>query len=315
MYFNEIWTEKYRPKRFEDIVGQENIIERLSSFVKSRSMPHCLFTGPAGTGKTSTALVMARAFFGGGWQSNFLELNASDERGIDTVRTKVKDFARTMPVGNQFKIIYLDEADALTKDAQHALRRTMEKYSSACRFILGCNYISKIILPIQSRTAVFKFRPLDEQPLTSFLMRISAAEGLKVDEEAFAALYGISEGDLRKAVNILQTAAATGKKISAEIVYSVASNPNPHDVKKMLEMAMGKSFEESRKMLLMLLREQGLSGEDIIKEIHNQIFLLPPEDEKKARMISLTGECEFRLAEGCNPQVQLEALLAQIMVC
>lgn len=315
MNFNEIWTEKYRPRRFEDVVGQEDIVERLSSFVSKNTMPHCLFAGPAGTGKTTTALVMARAFFGDNWQSNFQELNASDERGIDTIRTKVKDFARTMPVGREFKIIYLDEADALTKDAQHALRRTMEKYSSTCRFILGCNYISKIILPIQSRTAVFKFRPLEEDAIIKFLKRISNSENLKVDDDAFSSLSEISEGDLRKAVNILQTAAASGKKITTDVIYSVASNPNPEDVRKMLEFALSKNFEESRKALLVLLREQGLSGEDIIKEIHSQIFSLKIEDEKKARMISLTGECEFRLTEGCNPQVQLESLLAQIMVC
>lgn len=315
MNFNEIWTEKYRPRHFEEVVGQKDIVERLSSFVSKNSMPHCLFAGPAGTGKTTTALVMARAFFGDNWQSNFQELNASDERGIDTIRTKVKDFARTMPVGREFKIIYLDEADALTKDAQHALRRTMEKYSATCRFILGCNYISKIILPIQSRTAVFKFRPLDEESLMKFLKRISSAENLKADDEALSTICKISEGDLRKAVNILQTASATGKKITKDVVYSVASNPNPEDVKKMLEFAISKNFEESRKSLLVLLREQGLSGEDIIKEIHNQIFSLDMEDEKRAKIIWFTGECEFRLSEGCNPQVQLEALLAQIMVC
>lgn len=315
MAFEEIWTEKYRPRVFSDIVGQDEIIERLEHFVKNKSMPHCLFAGPAGTGKTTAALVMARAFFGDNWHSNFLELNASDERGIDTIRTKVKEFARTVPVGHEFKIIYLDEADALTKDAQHALRRTMEKYASICRFILGCNYISKIILPIQSRTAVFRFRPLDENSAVKFLERIAKGESLKAAEGALNAVFRASEGDLRKAVNILQTAAATGKKIDDETVYSIASAPNPQEVRKMLQFAIEKRFEEARKSLLKLLREDGLSGEDIIREVHNQILALEVPEEKKAAMLIAAGECDFRLTEGCNPQVQLEALLANFMIC
>lgn len=314
MSFEEIWTEKYRPKSFDEIVGQEEIIKRLEAFVKNRSLPHCLFAGPAGTGKTTTALVMARAFFGEGWHSNFLELNASDERGIDTIRTKVKDFARTIPIGHDFKIIYLDEADALTKDAQHALRRTMEKYASICRFILGCNYMSKIILPIQSRTAVFKFRPLEEKDIRKFVEKIAAEEGIKIEDSSLSTIFMLSQGDLRKAVNILQTAASTGKKINDKLIYSVVSNPNPDDVKRMLELAFDRKFEDSRKILISLLHEQGLSGEDVIKEIHSQIFSMKISEEKKAKIACLTGECEFRLSEGCNSQVQLESLLAQMMV-
>ena len=310
----EIWTEKYRPKTFEEIIGQNEIVKRLESFVKNRSLPHCLFSGPAGVGKTCSALVIARSLFGEKWHLNFLELNASNERGIDVIRTKVKDFARTKPIGHDFKIIYLDEADALTKDAQHALRRTMEKYSDICRFILACNYVSKIIIPIQSRTAIFKFKPLDENNVKTFLERIVKNEKLKIDEKTYKTIYNVSEGDLRKAVNVLQTAAVTDKKIDDKVIYSVAFNPNPDEVKKMLNCVIKRKFEEARKILISLLREQGLSGEDVIKEIHNQIFKLDITEEKKAKILELTGECEFRLTEGCNDQVQLEALLAQVMV-
>lgn len=242
-------------------------------------------------------------------------LHNSDERGIDTIRTKVKDFARTRPVGHDFKIIYLDEADALTKDAQHALRRTMEKYASMCRFILGCNYLSKLILPIQSRTAVFKFKPLEKKDVVKFIETVSKGESIKIDDESYDAIFHISEGDLRKAVNILQTAASTGKKITKKVIYSVVSDPNPEEVRKMMELAFSRKFEESRKVLLSLLRNQGLSGEDIIKEIHSQLFQMEIPEEKRARIAALTGECEFRLAEGCNSQVQLESLLAQMMIC
>ena len=314
MNIEEIWTEKYRPKKFSEIVGQEEVVKRLESFVKNKSLPHCLFAGPAGVGKTTTALVIAMELFGEKWHQNFLELNASDERGIDTIRTKVKDFARTVPLEKGFKIIYLDEADALTRDAQQALRRTMEKYAEITRFILACNYVSKIISPIQSRTAIFKFKPIEEKAMKKFLEKIAKNENLNVKEEVYKIIYEISEGDMRRAINILQTASSLGKKITEETIYSVTSNPNPEDIKKMINFALNKKFEDARKILLKLLRDEGLSGEDIIKEIHNQIFKMDIEDEKKAKMLTLTGECEFRISEGCNPQIQLESLLAQFMV-
>jgi len=314
MKVEEIWTEKYRPKKFSEIVGQEDTVKRLEAFVKNKSLPHCLFSGPAGVGKTTTALVIAMELFGDKWHQNFLELNASDERGIDTIRTKVKDFARTVPLEMGFKIIYLDEADALTRDAQQALRRTMEKYAEITRFILACNYVSKIILPIQSRTAIFKFKPIEEKAMKKFLEKIAKNEKLNIEENVYDAIYEISEGDMRRAINILQTAASLGKKITEETIYSVTSNPNPEDIKKMISFALNKKFDDARKILLKLLREDGLSGEDIIKEIHNQIFKMDINEEKKAKMLTLTGECEFRISEGCNPQIQLESLIAQFMI-
>lgn len=313
MSIEEIWTEKYRPKRLKDVIGQDNITKRLVSFIETRSLPHCLFAGPAGCGKTTTALCIAYELYGDKIKGKFLELNASDERGIDVIREKVKEFARqpSVDIGGLFRIVYLDEADALTKDAQHALRRTMENYSHICRFILAVNYSGKIIPPIQSRTAVFRFSALKEEEMIESLKKIAKNEKLKVDDSAFKAIIKVAEGDMRKATNILQTA-STSKVINEDVVYSVTNRADPTAVKKMLETAISGKFKDARLQLLALLNERGLAGEDIIKEIHGQIFDLDLSDRQKLEMIERVGEYEFRLTEGSNPQVQLEALLAQL---
>src|SRR5660397_34443 len=214
MIKEEIWIEKYRPKKLDDVVGQVEVIKRLKSYVQSRNLPHLLFSGPPGVGKTASAICVARELFGDDWLNNFTELNASDERGIDVVRTKIKNFARTAPLGEaEFKIIFLDEADALTSDAQSALRRTMEKYTSSCRFILSCNYSSKIIEPIQSRCAVFRFRQLKEKDIKLYLTRIAKSEKIDLSDDAADALVHVAAGDMRKAVNSLQVAASLGDKV------------------------------------------------------------------------------------------------------
>lgn len=307
----EIWTEKYRPKKLDDITGQSHIIPRLREFVNNKSLPHCLFAGPAGCGKTTAALCIANEFFGKGLRGNFLELNASDERGIETVRVKVKDFARTMPMEGLFKIVYLDEADSLTRDAQHALRRTMENYAHICRFILACNYSGKIIPPLQSRTAVFRFLPLDNNDMEKTLISITKTERMKVDKGAYNAILQASAGDMRKAINILQTASGS-KKIDEKTIFDVTSRSDPFAVRKMLEIALDGKFREARKTLHDLLYERGIPAEDIIKEIHNQVLEIQIDENKRISLIEKIGEYEFRLTEGSNPQIQLEALLAQI---
>ena len=200
-----MFVEKYRPKSFKDIKGQEKIIPRIKAFIETNSMPNLLFTGPAGVGKTTLSLIIANELFQEDRNHNFLELNASDERGIDVIRNKVKDFARTRSIKDiPFKVIYLDECDSLTKEAQQALRRTMENYSNSCRFILSCNYSSKIIDPIQSRCSVFRFKPLSLENMKEIVKNISEKEELNVNDDAIEALYEISNGDVRKLENTLQ---------------------------------------------------------------------------------------------------------------
>ena len=307
----EIWSEKYRPKTLSEVINQRHIIERIKAFVEEKNIPHMLFAGPAGCGKTATAFAIAYELYGENWKQNILSLNASDERGIDVIRGKVKDFARTRAIGNApFKIIFLDECDALTPEAQQALRRTMETFTTLSRFILAANYSSKIISPIQSRCAIFRFNSLKDSDVKEFIERIVKGEKLKIDVSAIDAIIKISEGDLRKVANILQASSVLGKKITSDVIYEVSMQAEPKEVKKMIEYALNGKFLDAREILKDLLLKQGISGEDIIKQISNSIYELNIPEKAKAEIIEKVGEFEYRLQVG-NEQIQIEALLAQ----
>ncbi|ASJ07737.1 replication factor C small subunit [Thermococcus siculi] len=264
---------------------------------------------------TTAALALARELFGENWRHNFLELNASDERGINVIREKVKEFARTKPVaGASFKIIFLDEADALTQDAQQALRRTMEMFSNNVRFILSCNYSSKIIEPIQSRCAIFRFRPLNDDAIAERIKYIAENEGLELTEEGLQALLYVAEGDMRRAINVLQAAAALDTKITDENVFLVASRARPEDVREMMQLALEGNFLKARDKLREILLKQGLSGEDVLIQMHKEVFNLPIPEDRKVALADKIGEYNFRLVEGANEMIQLEALLAQFTI-
>ena len=308
----DIWVEKYRPKKLDDVVGQDEIVERLKAYAKHKNVPHLMFAGPVGTGKTTSALAMSKELFGETWKQNFHELNASDERGIAVVRGKIKDFARTAPIGKAgFKIIFLDEADSLTTDAQSALRRTIEKYSHICRFILSVNYSSKIIEPIQSRFTIFRFNNIKNDDVKKYICKIAASEKLEITPDGLETLIYIAKGDLRRAINVLQVGASVNKKITAELLYETSATAKPEDIKNLINSALAGNFMAARNQLYDLLIQYGLSGEDIIKQIHQAIYDLSIPDENKVRLIEKTGETEFRLTEGSNDHIQLEALLAQ----
>ncbi len=526
----EIWVEKYRPKTLDEIVGQDEVIRRLKSYVKQKNIPHLLFAGPPGTGKTATAIALARDLFGENWRDNFIEMNASvtpdtpilvringvikrttfeeidrlffegneeyvvpigletlsfregvgfypvsfiarhkadrilrirfeggevkvtpdhsvmvldddgriipkradelkkgdfllsldgyglpsepfkeffrkadycigidwslpkdragksillkvlesvrvneleenevrfymrlkalaesslyaveikeierlsydgwvydfsvpnsevffggttpvllhnsDERGIDVVRHKIKEFARTAPIGGApFKIIFLDEADALTADAQAALRRTMEMYSKTCRFILSCNYVSRIIEPIQSRCAVFKFKPVPPEAMKKRLLEIAEKEGLKITEDGLEALIYIANGDFRKAINALQGAAAFGEVIDAEAIYQITATARPEEIKKRIETALEGKFMEARQMLDRMMVEYGMSGEDVVTQMFREIISSKLDERLKVMLIDRLGEIDFRLTEGAHDRIQLDAYLAYL---
>jgi replication factor C small subunit len=309
-----IWIEKYRPQKLDDIVGQDEIVERLSSYVKSGNLPHLLFTGSAGVGKTTAAVTLAREFFKDSWQMNFRELNASDERGIDVVRNQIKQFARTTPLGDaKFKILFLDEADALTTDAQAALRRTMESYAQTCRFILSCNYSSKIIDPIQSRCAIYRFKPLGEAAVKEEAHRIAKKEGLSITKEAMDAIVYIAQGDMRKAINALQGAAIISNKIDDKMVYAITSTARPDEIDDLLKRSLGGDFDGAESLLAYLLHERGIAPNELINQCYRAIVKMSLDRGLKVELIDHIGETDFRLSEGANSDIQMEAMIARFI--
>jgi len=308
---SSIWTEKYRPSIFSELVGQEEIIKRVQSLTESFNIPHLLFAGPAGTGKSTLALIIVKQLYQKSWKENYLELNASDERGIQIVRDKVKNFARTKSLGDvPFKVIFLDEADALTPEAQQALRRTMENYSATCRFILSCNYSSKIIDPIQSRCAIFRFKLLEKKDIEKYLKKIAEFEKLFIAEDALAGIYEGSEGDCRRATNLLQSTASISPNITAELVSTIISNTKPKNIRIVLDYALAGDFQQAREKLLDVMLKESISGQDVIKAIQKEIWNLNVEPDIKMKLIEKTGETEFRIVEGSDTFIQLQALLA-----
>ncbi|MDP8003038.1 MAG: replication factor C small subunit [Caldisphaera sp.] len=307
-----LWTEKYRPKSLKDIINQHDIVNRLMKFVQEKNMPHLLFAGPPGIGKTTAAHALAHDLYGDSYTQFMLELNASDERGIDTIREKVKEFARSKtPPEIPFKIVLLDEADNMTSDAQQALRRLMELYSNSTRFVLAANYPSKIIDPIQSRCAFFRFIAINKDDVVSRLKYIAEKEGVDYDEDALDIIYEISEGDMRKAINVLQASAYLGK-VTSDTVFKVVGMARPKDIRDMIEISIKGDFIEAREILRKVMIEYGLSGEDVVRQIHRELMGsdLKISDELRVMIADYLGEIHFRISEGSDEDIQLSSFLA-----
>ncbi|TKJ21306.1 MAG: Replication factor C small subunit [Promethearchaeota archaeon Loki_b32] len=314
---NRPWVEKYRPRLLDEVVNQLGIIRRLKQFIKDKSMPHLIFAGSAGTGKTTSALAMVRELYKREMVVNrtYLELNASDARGIDVIRTYIKDFAKARPPVNiPFKVLILDEADNMTAPAQQALRRTMEKYTKNCRMVLICNYSNKIIPPIQSRCVVFRFASLNDNDLKSRVRFVAKQENITLAPGGLNAIIEVSRGDCRRAINYLQSCGTISKKIDQEIVFRVAGEVPPDKIKEILNTAIEGQLQLSIKLLDDLIKEYGLSGQNIIKNLHREIYDLKIQETLKIELSKLLAEFEFRLSQGGTEEIQLQALLAKIVL-
>jgi replication factor C small subunit len=311
---NLMWSEKYRPKKLKDVVNQREIINSISNLIKSPDIPHMLFSGPAGVGKTTTALCIAMELLGPEWRKNTLELNASDERGIKMVRERVKEFAASVKLAtdNEFgkpKIIILDEADEMTSEAQTALRRIIEDSAKTTRFIIICNYISQIIEPIQSRCVVFRFTRLTKEDLIGHLKWICEKEKIKFEEKALSQIFDATSGDLRHSINIMQAAAGMGAA-SIENVTAAIGISGRSKVSEVLRLALLGKFNEARAKLLELMMVYGMSETDFMKYANQEAYNM--KIEKAEEFAAIMAEYDYRLAAGAHPEIQLSALLAQL---
>lgn len=312
-----MWVEKYRPSRLDQIINQKDIIRGLQNLRKKpNEIPHFIFAGPAGVGKTTAALCMAKELLGENWRRDTLELNASDERGIKMVRERVKEFAAVMKFSfttenddKPYRIIILDEADEMTSEAQTALRRIIEDSSRTTRFIIICNYLSQLIEPIQSRCVIFRFTRLPKQEVVDHLSEICKREGIEFDVKALSRIYDSTSGDLRHSINILQSA-ATNNTLTIEKVDLSIGLSGRAKAGEVIKLALAGKFNEARELLLELTQVFGMSEKDFLKYTAQEAFSMKLSDPGK--FAELMAEYDYRLSVGAHADIQLTAFLAQV---
>ncbi|KAI8617718.1 putative RFC3-DNA replication factor C, 40 kDa subunit [Chytriomyces sp. MP71] len=304
------WVEKYRPSELDDLISHNDIIASVSKFIDENKLPHLLFYGPPGTGKTSMILACARRLYGPKFKSMILELNASDDRGIDVVREQIKNFASTKKIfSSGFKLIILDEADAMTQVAQNALRRIVEKYTQNVRFCIICNYVSKIIPALQSRCTRFRFAPIKEEFIRTRLDSVVEIEQVQITESGRKALLRLSKGDMRRMLNILQAVHAAYPLADEAAIYTCVGSPMPSDVAKIVDWLMAEEFDVAYSNIKALKTDKGLALSDIIGELHTTLSGIELPPKVRSFLLIKLADVEYNLSAGCSEKIQLTSLI------
>ncbi|KAJ9101871.1 Subunit of heteropentameric Replication factor C (RF-C) [Naganishia friedmannii] len=305
------WVEKYRPNTLDDVVSHKDITGTIENFIKKGRLPHLLFYGPPGTGKTSTILAIARLIYGEAtYRSHILELNASDDRGIDVVREQIKGFAQTRVLFSKgFKLIILDEADMMTNAAQGALRRVIEQYTKNVRFCILCNYVNKITPAIQSRCTKFRFSPLPEKEVEKKVDQVVEREKVNITPDGKQALLKLSKGDMRRALNVLQACHAAYDTVDETAVYNCTGNPHPRDVEAVVQSMMRDEFGTSYEFITQLKMDRGLALQDLITGTYEVLETVELPIQARVYLLDQLGLCEHRLSVGSSEKIQLTALL------
>lgn len=310
------WIEKYRPKKLDDLISHKDIINTISKFVKEDRLPHLLFYGPPGTGKTSTILAVARQIYSPNeFGSMVLELNASDDRGIGIVRENILSFASTRTIFKSgFKLVILDEADAMTRDAQNALRRVIEKFTENTRFCIICNYLSKIIPALQSRCTRFRFGPLSKDQMIPRLKHVIEQESVDVTSDGMNAIVTLACGDMRRSLNILQSASMAFDKVTEDNVYICVGHPLRKDIENIIQWLLNTNFNEAYNNILKLKTAKGLALQDILTEVHLYVHRIDFPIHVRIHLLEKMAETEFRLMSGTNERIQLSSLVSAFQI-
>ncbi|KAF9073277.1 P-loop containing nucleoside triphosphate hydrolase protein [Rhodocollybia butyracea] len=304
------WVEKYRPVTLDDVVSHRDITSTIEKFIEKNRLPHLLFYGPPGTGKTSTILAVARRIYGAEYKKQILELNASDDRGIDVVREQIKQFAETRTLFSKgFKLIILDEADMMTQAAQAALRRVIEQYTRNVRFCIICNYVNKIAPAIQSRCTRFRFSPLPIIEVEKRINVVVETENVKLTDDGKKALLKLSKGDMRRALNVLQACHAAYDITTETEIYSCTGNPHPSDIETIVKSMLSDEFTTAHQLISKMKTERGLALQDLLSGVYEYIETIELKPHARIYLLDHIATTEYRLSTGGSEKIQMSALL------